>query len=253
MCLLLINVKYVIGQKYILVDEVDSTNNYAARLIAEGKMAHGTVILAEKQTAGRGQRGNSWVASPGKHLTASFYAETAFLSATDFLYVNLAVALAVRAAVHCFSSMAPLIKWPNDLLVDDRKMGGLLIEAQWQGTRVLGVIIGIGINLVPESEFPSSCCLSDFCETVPPTLIIAQEIAAQLEIQFQHLKNQSWKELQDNYHRFLWKLGETIEVQTASGELLTGCITGIDKQGNLCFRSGEEVRAFGFGEVRFTY
>jgi BirA family biotin operon repressor/biotin-[acetyl-CoA-carboxylase] ligase len=216
-------------------------------------MAHGTVILAEKQTAGRGQRGNTWAAASEKQFTASFYVETAFLSANRFLYVNLAAALAVREAVQAFSSLVPFIKWPNDLLVNDKKMGGILIEAQWQGAQVSGAIIGIGINLVPEIGLPSSCSLSDFCETVPPVLTVAQEIAAQLAIQFEYLRNRSWKELRDNYHRYLWKLGETMEVQTASGETLTGCITGIDTQGSLCFKCGEEVKAFGLREIRFTY
>jgi len=252
-CYLLINVKYVIGQKYILLDEVDSTNNYAAKLLSEGKMAHGTVILAGKQTAGRGQRGNSWSAGAGKQFTASIYVETAFLSASRFLYLNLAVSLAVRNAVAAFSDKIPFIKWPNDILAGDKKMGGILIEAQWQGTQVSGAIIGIGVNLVREHNLPSSCALSDFCTECPSPLEFAQEIALQLQLQFQRLENQLWNEIGEEYHRSLWKLNELMEVETQAGEKITGCITGIDGNGNLCFRTEEELKVFGLQEIKFTY
>jgi len=250
---MLINVKYVIGQKFILLDEVDSTNNYAAKLLSEGKMAHGTVILAEKQTAGRGQRGNSWSAGAGKQFTASIYAETAFLSANRYLNLNLAVALAVRKTISAFSDRQPFIKWPNDMLVNDKKMAGILIEAQWQGTQASGAIIGVGINLVPEEGLPSSCALSDYCSELPSKLALAQELAANLEMTFQQLKNQLWREISEEYHRHLWMLNETLTAETHLGEAVTGQITGIDEGGNLCFRTEAGMRSFGLQEIRFTY
>src|SRR5687768_3983198 len=138
----------MIGQKLILLDEVDSTNNYAAKLLNAGNLAHGTVILAEKQTAGKGQRGNSWSTGAENQLACSVYAETAFLSADRYWYLNLAVALAVY---HTIRSSVPhenvRIKWPNDVLVNDKKLSGILIETHWRSGAVHGAIIGVGINV----------------------------------------------------------------------------------------------------------
>jgi len=243
----------VIGQKYILLDEVDSTNNYAAKLLAEGKLTHGTVILAEKQTAGRGQRGNSWSAGAGKQFTASIYVETAFLSAETYLYLNLAVALAVRKTISSFITAETKIKWPNDVLVANKKLSGILIEAQWKGSQISGAVIGVGINLVPESDLPSSCSLSDFCEQCPSTLEIAQQFALNLETYFVDLQQGNWSKVKSEYLGHLWKINEVIQAETASGESITGEITGIDESGNLLFKVESELRSFGLQEIRFTY
>ncbi len=242
----------MIGQKFILLDEVDSTNNYTAKLLSEGKMAHGTVILAEKQTAGRGQRGNLWHSSSGKQFTCSVYAATAFLSVERYWYLNLAVALAVWETVDAFISEETKIKWPNDVLVNDKKIGGILIETQWNSGKINGAIIGVGINLQRESDLPSSCSLSDFTENTPETLEMARQMALSLELQFERLRAGNWNGLLQDYHALLWKKDELMNARIETNQL-QGYIRGIDGNGNLLFEVNGEERSFGLKEISFNY
>lgn len=242
----------MIGQKLILLDEVDSTNNYAATLLNDGKLPHGTVILAEKQTAGRGQRGNSWSSSASNQFACSVYAETAFLSAERYWYLNLAVALAVRDAIQAHISEKAVIKWPNDILVDDRKMGGILIETQWRSGAIIGAIIGVGANMRYEPGLPSACALNEFTDAHISPMQLAQELARQLEERFQQLRAGLWNDVATEYLENLWRLGVEQEAE-AMGETVSGTINGIDATGNLLFETNGEVRSYDLKEIRFTY
>lgn len=242
----------MIGQKIILLDEVDSTNNYTAKLLSEGKMAHGTVILAEKQTAGRGQRGNLWHSASGKQFTCSIYAATAFLSVERYWYLNLAVALAVHDTIQAFISEKPMIKWPNDVLVNDKKMAGILIETQWNAGMINGAIIGVGINLQRESDLPSSCSLSDFTDTIPEILEMARQLAASLELQVERLRAGNWNAILQDYHIKLWKKDVLIDARIEN-DWQQGYIRGIDGTGNLLFEINGEEQSFGLKEIAFDY
>lgn len=243
----------MIGHKLILLDEVDSTNNYAAKLLNEGKLAHGTVILAEKQTAGRGQRGNSWSSAASNQLACSVYAETAFLSADRYWFLNLAVALAVRGTIQSVISEPARIKWPNDVLVADRKMAGILIETQWRSGAIQGAIIGVGINIHKEPGLPSGGALSDWTVAAVRPIELAHELANRLEAQVQLLRDGRWNDLLDAYHAHLWRKDELTTAATSDGTELTGYIRGIDGIGNLLFEEKGGERSFGLKEIAFRY
>jgi BirA family biotin operon repressor/biotin-[acetyl-CoA-carboxylase] ligase len=242
----------MIGQKFILLDEVDSTNNYTAKLLSEGKLAHGTVILADKQTAGRGQRGNSWHSASGKQFTGSIYAATAFLSVERYWYLNLAVALAVQETIQRFISPDVKIKWPNDVLVNDKKIAGILIETQWNSGSIVGAIIGVGINLQQESELPSSCSISEFTDQEMETLEIARQLAVLLELQFERLRQGNWTAILNDYHALLWKKDVLIDARIEN-DWQQGYIRGIDGIGNLLFEINGEEQSFGLKEIAFSY
>jgi BirA family biotin operon repressor/biotin-[acetyl-CoA-carboxylase] ligase len=244
----------MIGQKLIFLDEVDSTNNYAAKLLNEGKLAHGTVILAGNQTAGRGQRGNSWSSTAGNQLACSVYAETAFLSADRFWFLNLAVALAVHATIQrAVPAEEVRIKWPNDVLVNNKKLSGILIETQWRSGVVTGAIIGVGINVNGEPDLPSSGALNDFGGGASTRLELAHRLTENLEVRFQQLRQGHWNDLLEEYHRVLWRKDVFQFAETESAEMIEGYIRGIDGAGNLLFETEEETRTFAMKEIAFRY
>jgi BirA family transcriptional regulator, biotin operon repressor / biotin---[acetyl-CoA-carboxylase] ligase len=246
----------MIGQKLIFLDEVDSTNNYTAKLLNEGKLAHGTVILAGKQTAGRGQRGNLWSSNAGNQLACSVYAETAFLSAERYWFLNLAVALAVYTTIEAAVPAEEVrIKWPNDVLINNKKLSGILIETQWRSGAITGAIIGVGINVNGEPDLPSSCALNDFrTNTVGLTpLELAHELTENLEVRFQQLRQGAWNDLLEEYHRVLWRKDVFQFAETESAEMIEGYIRGIDGTGNLLFETEEGIRTFAMKEIAFRY
>lgn len=135
---------------------VDSTNRYikdeAANLALEAPQATAFVVTADNQTAGRGQRGNSWLSQCGENLLMSILVNPSFLKVSRQFALSQAVALAVQAAMADFGIDA-ILKWPNDIYVGKRKICGILVELSWEGDSLSEAIIGIGIN-VNQSQFP---------------------------------------------------------------------------------------------------
>ena len=128
----------------IYKEEIDSTNLEAARL--SDSLPHGTVIAADAQTAGRGRRGRSWVSRKGENLYFSLLLKPKFqpeLASMLTLVMALAVAQGVEKVYGCKSQ----IKWPNDIVVNGRKVCGILTEMQLEGSKIKHVIVGVGINV----------------------------------------------------------------------------------------------------------
>ena len=136
-----------VGQHLLRLDEVNSTNQHALDLIREVGVPEGAVVIAESQLNGRGQRGNTWNSEPGKNLTASFIFKPLFLEADDYFYLTKITTLAITKILKEKLTERVSIKWPNDIYVEDKKIGGILIENQLKGSRIGVSVIGIGLNI----------------------------------------------------------------------------------------------------------
>jgi len=144
-----------IGLNRIHLSETDSTNNYARTLVRDKLPIEGTVVTADKQTNGRGQRSNSWVTEPKSNLTCSYILRPAFLAAKDQFMLSASIALAVFDLVCDEVKDQPVkIKWPNDILVGEKKIAGILIENSLRGMNLDHSIVGIGLN-VNQTVFPN--------------------------------------------------------------------------------------------------
>ena len=137
----------IFGNKIIELDTVGSTNNYAADLRSKTIVQNGTVILAHEQTNGRGQRDRKWHSSAGKDLTFSIILYPGSLSAEKQFYLSRAISLGIVDHLRSLISASVRIKWPNDIFVDDKKIGGILIENEIQGEDIVASVVGIGLNV----------------------------------------------------------------------------------------------------------
>lgn len=131
----------------IVLDTTDSTNSYLQRLFEEGRACEGTVVLSMMQTAGRGQRGKSWVSFTGQGIYASFLLIPEWLNADQQFQLNKAIAVAVVRYIQSRIQGRVDIKWPNDILVEERKIAGILIENSIRGRHMSSCIAGVGVNL----------------------------------------------------------------------------------------------------------
>jgi BirA family biotin operon repressor/biotin-[acetyl-CoA-carboxylase] ligase len=138
-----------VGCQLYVLREVDSTNAQARRL-ARGGAPDGTAVLAEGQTAGRGRRGQPWFSPSGVNLYASVLLRPS-LRPRDLGLFSLLPSLALADAVREAGAM-PAIKWPNDVLVHDKKVGGSLMECALRGEEIDYVILGVGVNLNVDPE-----------------------------------------------------------------------------------------------------
>jgi BirA family transcriptional regulator, biotin operon repressor / biotin---[acetyl-CoA-carboxylase] ligase len=131
------------GPQLLRLDSVGSTMDLLHELAADGAAA-GTVVIAGEQTAGRGSRGRSWKSAAGGLWLSALYRPHESAGVELFsLRAGLAVAEAIEAVL---PGLRLAIKWPNDLMLDDRKLGGILCEARWQGEALAWVVVGVGVN-----------------------------------------------------------------------------------------------------------
>ena len=135
-----------IGRKIIRLDVVNSTNNYIANLVKEGTIDSGTVIMADEQFAGKGQRDAQWQSSPGENLTFSVFLDDVNLSVDRQFKLAQVVALAIERFLNNIGLNSE-IKWPNDIYVKGKKIAGVLIENQLRGSQIKSAIIGVGLNI----------------------------------------------------------------------------------------------------------
>lgn len=137
-----------VGHNAIVLEQIDSSNNYARQLVRDKMPVDGTVIVAKEQTNGRGQRENLWVSAPGLNLTCSYILRPVFLAAKNQFLLSATVALAVRDVLAGFLAGTEVrIKWPNDILVDGKKVAGILIENSLRGNKIDSSIAGVGLNV----------------------------------------------------------------------------------------------------------
>ncbi len=132
-----------------LIDSCRSTSSELDRTAP-----HGFALMAREQTAGRGQRGNSWEAEPGKNITLSVMLRPDNLPALRQFEISEAVALGVADTVESLGIEGVAVKWPNDIYVGDRKIAGILIENSIRGANIAYSVAGIGLN-VNQTEFRS--------------------------------------------------------------------------------------------------
>src|SRR5688572_19765009 len=138
------HVSPIIGNNILKLDAVDSTNTYATTLLKNQKPPEGLIIQAFHQTAGRGQMGTNWHSPAGESLTFSVILTPTFLKVDQQFYLNMAVSLGVYEYLTTKGVAGGLIKWPNDILVQRKKLAGILIENALQGNKIQHSIIGVG-------------------------------------------------------------------------------------------------------------
>ncbi|MBK7938970.1 MAG: biotin--[acetyl-CoA-carboxylase] ligase [Lewinellaceae bacterium] len=250
------------GKVYHRFDELPSTNDYAADLVAKSTPPEGTVVRAASQTAGRGQFGSRWESAAGQNLTLSVIFYPNWLEAGAQFYLSMAVSLALHDTVRHLSTTTSRppspeikIKWPNDLYIGDRKAGGILIQNALSGRLLQSSVVGIGLN-INQLEFdaaipnPTSTALAfgrDFdLETVSDKLLEC------LERRYLQLKSGRRAAVKAEYEEQLYRLGVPAHFERADGAEFLAVILGVGADGRLYVEQEpgrEEV--FDLKEIRF--
>lgn len=241
-----------LGKKVIDLPKCHSTNTFAAELLGQKNVAEGLLITTEHQTAGRGQRGNSWEATAGKNLTFSLILKPSFLLLKEQFYLNIITSLAIYDSLTELLPSGLAIKWPNDLYHYQKKLGGILIESSLKNTKIEWSVLGIGLNVNQTSfqnEKAGSLVLATGQEFSRPGLL--EKLLLKLEARYLQLRSGQRQELRKEYLNRLYWLGETHHFCSA-GHTFSGRIIGIDQQGRLAVCTAEEdVRYFSIREIAF--
>jgi len=194
-----------LGNQIIKLSVVDSTNNYTAKLVKETKISFGTVIMADFQTRGKGQRSSIWKSQKGLNLLISIYFDSSFLNSENIFFLSKAIALAIRECVEKIIGIKVSIKWPNDILINGSKIACVLIENQWKNEKLSSSIIGIGLNVnqVDFSAQENVISLKILTSKVYNLNSILKSLCSSLDTQLTRLVNFDFFEIDHHYHSFL--------------------------------------------------
>jgi len=240
---------------FLIVDSALSTN----RVLSEdmGDAPHGTVLMARSQTAGRGQRGNSWEAAPGMNVTMSLVLRPERIDVRSQWRMSQAVALGAVAHLDRLLGAAAdvSLKWPNDIYVGNRKIGGILIENSLDGMKLRRAIVGIGLNLNQrkfESDAPNPVSAAMLTGLEYDVKSVARELAASMLAEFDRAdRAEDFGWLDREYAARLWhRVGMHPYVDAATGERFVAAIARVEPDGRLilCLADGSE-RSYAFKEV----
>lgn len=241
-------------KKLIILNDTDSTNNYANRLIAEGRAVNGSVVLSQYQTSGRGQRGNSWESESGKNLLASIVLFPAFLPPVNQFYISKVTSLALIELLANHTREVS-IKWPNDIFVGNRKIAGILIETSILGNQFHSAVVGIGLNLNQEKfsgEIPNPVSLKLVTGKDFNIKESALQLAEILMKWYQKLEAGGVAEIDEVYHKNLFRMNEWAFFQKDNNRF-EGRILGTGEYGQLILenRSGKQS-SYMFKEIEFV-
>jgi BirA family transcriptional regulator, biotin operon repressor / biotin---[acetyl-CoA-carboxylase] ligase len=231
-------IKGIIGREIFIYDTVSSTNTVALEL-AENT-SEGAVVIADFQGKGRGRLGRIWVSPPGVNLYMSVILKPD-VDPKDITLITILSAVACANALRRTTSLEVTIKWPNDLIIHDRKLGGILTEIRSGQKGILFAVIGIGININTDlHEFPQD--IRDIATSIKHETgrissreEIAAEILKELDMWYMVLKGRDRDRLLDKWKELSSTLGKQVRISTTH-ETLTGLAEAIDDGGMLIVR-----------------
>lgn len=239
--------------KHVL-NEVDSTNNYANQLILSEAAEEGTVVLAQYQKKGKGQQGNSWESEYGKNLLMSMVLYPGFLDAGKQFLISKVVSLAIVDFLKTKLSDVS-IKWPNDIYIGKNKVAGILIENSLKGTAMFSTIIGIGLNVNQEfffSDAPNPVSLKQITGKDYEIEAVAEKLFQNILHWYNKLKENRIAEINSVYESNLFCFGQW-SLYSAKGETFEARISGIGEFGQLLLEKHDRaITEYMFKEVEFV-
>ena len=242
----------MIGEPFIILPTIDSTNNYAKGLIREGLAKDGMVIFTEEQTQGRGQKNKKWESSKGENIMLSAILDATWLSIQDQFQLSCATALACSDFFSKYAGDETGIKWPNDLYWRDRKAGGILIENVIKGTNWEKAVVGIGINInqtVFNHMKNNPVSLKQITGKSFDVPQLAKELCIFLGMRYKELSQGMFETHLQLYNERLFKRNQQVSLKKGK-ELISTTVECVNKDGRL--QTNDQLqRTFTHGEVEW--
>lgn len=218
----------------IKLKDIDSTNNLARKLLSEKKLENGDIVYTDFQISGKGQGENTWQSNPGDNILMSYiYIPDKLLAEKQFC-ISMAASLSVKNFIDdCINKKYQTqIKWPNDIIVNNKKIAGILIENESSGQLLINSIIGIGININQENfeNLPLACSLKQISKKDYNIDTLIEDLKIHLHKNLQNINNEKTKE---EYLNNLFLINTLREYYSKEHGFFHGQIIGIDEFGRL--------------------
>ncbi|MES2486241.1 MAG: biotin--[acetyl-CoA-carboxylase] ligase [Bacteroidota bacterium] len=238
----------------IKLNAINSTNDYLKQLALEQVVENFTLVVAEHQTAGRGQMGAKWSVEAGKNLTFSLLVKNVLPGINSIFNLNVAVAVSIAQALKQFEIPQLSIKWPNDILAGNKKLGGILIENTIKPGGEISSVIGIGINVnqIDFGGLPKASSMAVVAGYPFDKEAVMLAIAQLLRFNIKAVINNA-QSLWDAYHEVLYKKNVPMTFEK-DGHKFMGIIKGVTHAGQLqVLLEDDTVAEYGLKEIALLY
>ena len=240
-----------IGKNYIFLENCHSTNSYLLDELSSKNIAEGTLICANHQYNGRGQKGNSWLSEPNVNLTFSILLMPKWLKPILQFYLTKLISISLIEVLNQYKD-GFTIKWPNDIYFNDNKIAGVLIENNILNNQIKSSIVGVGINVNQQyfnlDNASSLCNIIDKRVDKDELLI---NFCEQLEANYFKFKKDI-KSFDRLYLNFLYRRGEEHYFKVNNTKFLAEII-GVTELGELMLKFENELKTFKMKEVSFLF
>ncbi|GGD32829.1 biotin--[acetyl-CoA-carboxylase] ligase [Flavobacterium orientale] len=240
----------------IKLNATTSTNDFLKQLYASQVVDNFTVVTAFQQTSGKGQMGSKWESEAGKNLTMSILVKDVLVDAQQIFHLNVAVTLAVAMALKEFKINDVQIKWPNDIMSGNFKIGGILIENNFKSDGEIVSFVGIGLNInqLQFDQLPKASSLQIQMKKAYDIDSIRDEIVHQLRMTVAKIIHNQAEVLWESYHSHLFKKDKPMPFEDMKGQRFMGVIQHVNNEGRLEVRlEDDSMVRFGVKEVRLLY
>ncbi|WP_040248627.1 biotin--[acetyl-CoA-carboxylase] ligase [Psychroserpens mesophilus] len=221
--------------RIIKLNAIDSTNSFLRQLSAEESVDDFTVVVANYQTDGRGQMGTQWQSQNEKNLMFSVFKDIKGLDVRSHFSLSMAVSIAVFEALKVFQINSLKIKWPNDILSEQKKICGILIENVIKQNKLQSSIIGVGLNVNQThfNDLPNATSMRSVSGEKFDREYVLQEILKQLTYYFSLVNSKSYHILKNAYETNLFRKDKPSTFKDTNGNLFSGYIKGVSSSGHL--------------------
>ena len=241
--------------KVIKLDAIDSTNDFLKDLISKQLVDNFTIVTAENQTKGKGQMGSVWNSEIGKNLIMSVLIKDFIFDISEIFNLNIAFSLAVINALEERKIPKVSIKWPNDIMSDSKKIGGILIENSIKSDGTISSVVGLGLNVNQTyfQDLPKASSLALICDA----FFNKEELLFSI-VENMKLNILSWNEQSDlmwqKYENYLFKKGIPMPFQNKENQNFMGMIQGVSSIGKLkILLENDTVSEFDIKEIQLLY
>tara|TARA_B110000977_G_scaffold51772_1_gene70409 strand:+ start:54748 stop:55494 length:747 start_codon:yes stop_codon:yes gene_type:complete len=240
----------IIGHKIIRLDNVNSTNSFLSENLNDSSFFEGVVVVANAQTQGRGQGENLWHSNSGDNLLFSVLLQPKCDLIYQF-YLNQFIAVSICQTLKQFG-LDCQIKWPNDILVNKKKIAGILIENKIQGRMLHSSIVGVGLN-VNQSDFPDQLINPTSMKLLLKDSIdinqVLETLIVQLEKHYFQFKRNELNVINENYQSLLFKRNEKAYF-IIKGKRVETIIREVNKQGEIVLEIDNELKSFSNSQLK---
>lgn len=240
----------------IKLNATDSTNDYLKQLATKKELKNFTVVITKTQSRGRGQMGSVWISEDYKNLTFSILVKSLNLKIEDRFYLSMATSLAIVDALKPFQIKRLGIKWPNDILAGNKKIGGILIENILKGPYIESSIIGIGLNVnqIAFTSLPHATSLKNLTGINYELDALLSGILKKIKVYLKQVQQRNFISLKRDYELELFRKNKPSTFEDESNYRFTAYIQGVTEAGKLSLMLEDNIiKTFDLKEIRLLY